>query len=1208
MKKIVGYTLAATLLMPNAAVFANTHTEKTQQISLMNNTVAATTTNVASDMNELQGLILSRIENYETQFTLSLQTSTSFTNKDTLETAIKDYLQNLRLTESTSYIGYLTKKSNLSIITNATNDKATITFNIEYYTTQQQETYMKTEAEKIAKSIFTVGMTDFEKVKAVNDYIVKNTAFTPQASTSPYAPYTILNQKKGVSQAYALLTYRLLKLKVVTDGTGTKVVDDAGFDVRMVEGTVKNGIPHVWNQVEVDGKLYHLDTAWNDSYPDVVGEVKYNYFLMNDATMQNTHSWDISKYTDTALDTAYLPFGDAYQPVKIGNYYYFTRESEDYEKLYKFDPTTPTLSLPVVSLGDHHVKALAYDPTNKILYFSSASSGNYLYMVYVNDAGELETANTYLILRDQIKSLSVDIASKILKYTKVNGSTGSLSLKTKDQYDQEAITPVVNTIKSLITSTTVNLDRYAYVDAMMHGILSDSRKNKISSDYSTEYTTYTNLKNNFTTDQTVISNIYKINDLDSNYRNQVIIARTAYDGLTDNKKLVTNVNLLTTAESNINTNLSMALSLDTALVKIQTMIEKETNKTDTSFYTAVQQARTTYDALTLAQKALVLKYDVLLDAEALVKADRQAAFTFDYRMLFVDEANSNFITSVENLRTYYDSLTKNQKSLVTSYSQLPTYEKKVTELKKVPTKLVADIAAIKDGETGYVRAIIQARKTYNSLTDAQKAVVTNYSILEGLEATANYLSYVAGAQQVINLIASLSESSSTLETDLKAAQDAYDALGSFVKEAVSNIDRLEDLKSWLPFKTVIQNVINLISKISSSSASYESDVSRARAAYDQLTKYQKSKVTNYSVLTAAEKAIAAKEDEDIEIPENITYSNGIYTAKADVTEDGYEFSIPAEVVRKTLASDGQKDLVLKTTDGITITMPANSVPSRMAKHGDITFSVEVESDTAFSVKATLQTTEKTEDITDLLEYTTISIPLSLIQNDLYAGEYTIFRMVDDETVAATPFVVKDDVVDIKTRTLGDFLVSTDQFTFYDIEDSGYQEDIEFLANRRIVNGTTEFTYSPFTKVTRAQFSVMLARALDLKATEPTGFYDVEGRWYADAVQALKEQGIVNGVTTEKFNPENYLTRQQAAIMMMRVLDLLHYDFDSIEDTSTRFRDENLFSDEGYDAIYTLQRLGVISGKDNGRFDPNDYLTRGQMAKILHKVLEVSGMY
>ena len=54
-------------------------------------------------------------------------------------------------------------------------------------------------------------MTDVEKVRAVNDYIVANTSYTDQTNSSPHSAYTVLAEHGGVCQGYALLAHPCFK-------------------------------------------------------------------------------------------------------------------------------------------------------------------------------------------------------------------------------------------------------------------------------------------------------------------------------------------------------------------------------------------------------------------------------------------------------------------------------------------------------------------------------------------------------------------------------------------------------------------------------------------------------------------------------------------------------------------------------------------------------------------------------------------------------------------------------------------------------------------------------------------------------------------------------------------------------------------------------------------------------------------------------------
>lgn len=77
---------------------------------------------------------------------------------------------------------------------------------------------------------------------------------------------------------------------------------------------------HAWNIVNVDGKLYHIDTTWDDpiSY-DGRDILRYDYFLIDDDTMSKNHRWDRSAYpvvNDGCLNQDFVDDRNS-------NYYYY---------------------------------------------------------------------------------------------------------------------------------------------------------------------------------------------------------------------------------------------------------------------------------------------------------------------------------------------------------------------------------------------------------------------------------------------------------------------------------------------------------------------------------------------------------------------------------------------------------------------------------------------------------------------------------------------------------------------------------------------------------------------------------------------------------------------------------------------------------------------------------------------------------------------
>jgi hypothetical protein len=222
-----------------------------------------------------------------------------------------------------------------------------------------------------------------------------------------------------------------------------------------------------------------------------------------------------------------------------------------------------------------------------------------------------------------------------------------------------------------------------------------------------------------------------------------------------------------------------------------------------------------------------------------------------------------------------------------------------------------------------------------------------------------------------------------------------------------------------------------------------------------------------------------------------------------------------------------------------------------------------------------------------------------------------------------PYTYQSKKFNFETKTTGEFYFSQTKVTFDDIGNVYSKAAIEELASRHIVYGTTSETYSPNSKLTRAQFAAMLTRALGLEATGENPFADTTGKWFEKDVQALYEAGIIKGTSATTFDPNAYITRQQAVSMLEKILEHTESkvyiakfgEVASIGNTvaypnpiATTFEDSHQISDYAKNAVGLLQSLGVISGKEGNVFDPKGHLTRAQTAKILTGTLNYTDKF
>ena len=144
------------------------------------------------------------------------------------------------------------------------------------------------------------------------------------------------------------------------------------------------------------------------------------------------------------------------------------------------------------------------------------------------------------------------------------------------------------------------------------------------------------------------------------------------------------------------------------------------------------------------------------------------------------------------------------------------------------------------------------------------------------------------------------------------------------------------------------------------------------------------------------------------------------------------------------------------------------------------------------------------------------------------------------------------------------------------------------------------TFNPGNNVKRSQFALMLNRALKLEVPATTTFKDIAtyDKEAQDAIKALNNYGVINGTSATTFAPNNEITRKQAALMIYRLLVKNGLATDAV--ATAKFTD--LPADvEAQKAISTLNALGIMTGFE-GKFNPENKLTRNQMAKVLNNTL------
>lgn len=179
-------------------------------------------------------------------------------------------------------------------------------------------------------------------------------------------------------------------------------------------------------------------------------------------------------------------------------------------------------------------------------------------------------------------------------------------------------------------------------------------------------------------------------------------------------------------------------------------------------------------------------------------------------------------------------------------------------------------------------------------------------------------------------------------------------------------------------------------------------------------------------------------------------------------------------------------------------------------------------------------------------------------------------------------------------------------SFQDVPESHWAwQAVRALAARQVVEGRTGVGFEPDGPVTRAELTAMLVRALGLQTAEPpAAFADVApSAWYADALAAAAKAGLVTGRAAGEFAPEQPVTREELAAMLVRARELkTGRPAGASPSPAQGFVDAAGASPWAADYIGRAEAAGLMQGAGAGRFEPARTTVRAEAAQAVYNLL------
>lgn len=169
--------------------------------------------------------------------------------------------------------------------------------------------------------------------------------------------------------------------------------------------------------------------------------------------------------------------------------------------------------------------------------------------------------------------------------------------------------------------------------------------------------------------------------------------------------------------------------------------------------------------------------------------------------------------------------------------------------------------------------------------------------------------------------------------------------------------------------------------------------------------------------------------------------------------------------------------------------------------------------------------------------------------------------------------------------------------FGDTEGHWGKASIDRWAAAGVLNGKGEDSFDPNGNMTRAEFAQMLCNLMGYTKKAENTFTDIpDDAWYADAMLKLVEAGVITGVGDNMAAPNSPITREMAAVMLCRALNI---------PTSTAdmgFSDAETVSSWASGAVAALTEKGMLNGVGENKVAPQLNINRASVATLVDNMV------
>lgn len=176
--------------------------------------------------------------------------------------------------------------------------------------------------------------------------------------------------------------------------------------------------------------------------------------------------------------------------------------------------------------------------------------------------------------------------------------------------------------------------------------------------------------------------------------------------------------------------------------------------------------------------------------------------------------------------------------------------------------------------------------------------------------------------------------------------------------------------------------------------------------------------------------------------------------------------------------------------------------------------------------------------------------------------------------------------------------------FADIQGHWAEDAIVDTVEKGLFAGTSATSFSPEESVNRGMAITVIGRsalAVGAPVFASDTFEDVAySDYFAPYVGWAVQDGIAQGTSATTFEPAATITREELAVMVVNYIEKTGKTLPEV-DPAADYSDADAISSWAMDAVDKMQHSNLMTGKENGRFDPQGALTRAELAVVMQRI-------